>query len=158
MFKHRFVAMEIEKAIKQSKPFDDIYQKASVNLMYTHNIITGDFHRFFKKFGMTTKQYNILRIVNGAGKPVSTSFIKERLLDRNSDVSRIVDRMESKSIVKKTTCETDKRLVDVDITVKGQNLLQAISFEMDAMESVFKKLTKTEVETLNNLLDKLRQK
>jgi DNA-binding MarR family transcriptional regulator len=149
--------VEIEKAIKQSKPFRSIYEKAGVNLMFTNNLVINELQGFFKGFGLTMKQYNILRILKGAGKPVSTLFIKERLLDKNSDVSRVVNRMETKSIVKKTGCETDKRLVDVELSVKGEKLLKLINAEMNVMNSIFKGLTEREVKTLNSLLDKIRE-
>ncbi len=156
MFKRRYLGVEIEKAIKQLKPFDSIYEKAGVNLMFTNNLVISELQGFFKGFDLTMKQYNILRILKGAGKPVSISFIKERLLDKNSDVSRVVDRMETKSIVKKTSCETDKRLVDVELSVKGEKLLKLISAEMNIMNSIFEGLTENEVKTLNSLLDKIR--
>ena len=157
MFKRRYLGVEIEKAIKQLKPFDSIYEKAGVNLMFTNNLVISELQGFFKGFDLTMKQYNILRILKGAGKPVSISFIKERLLDKNSDVSRVVDRMETKSIVKKTSCETDKRLVDVELSVKGEKLLKLISAEMNIMNSIFEGLTENEVKTLNSLLDKIRE-
>jgi len=156
MFKHCLIIVKIEKAIKQSKPFTSIYQKVGVNLMFTNNIVISELRQFFKLFGITLKQYNTLRIIKGANKPVSTSFIKERLLDRNSDVSRVVDRLEYKNLVKKTACETDKRLVDVELSNKGGDLLNAINKDMDIMDSIFNGLTKVELRTLNNLLDKIR--
>ena len=91
--------MELEKEIKQTKPFVDPYQKAAVNLIYTHNWVRSEMQAFFKSCGLTLKQYNIMRILKGAGKKVSTSFIRERMLEKSSDVSRIVDRMFEKGIV-----------------------------------------------------------
>ena len=105
--------MKLEEAIKQTKPFKSDYQKALVNLMFTHNWVNKDMKSHFKKFGITSKQYNILRILKGAQKPVSTLFVKDRLIDSQSDVSRIVDRMLSKELISKQVCRNDKRLVDI---------------------------------------------
>lgn len=124
--------------------------------MYTHNYLMCRYQHFFKGFSVTNKQYNILRILKGANKPVSTSYIKERMLDQNSDVSRIVDRMATKDFVKKNACETDKRLVDVVLTLKGQTMLDKIKKEMDVRYDVLENLTISESEQLNALLDKLR--
>lgn len=157
MLQRCYYSVEIEKAIKQSRPFTNEYQKTGVNLIFTSNLITGELQKFFKTFGLTTKQYNILRILKGAGKPVSTLYIKQRLLDRNSDASRVVDRMEAKGFVKKTICETDKRLVDVELTVNGKVQLNIIEREINVMSSIFKNLTESEVKTLNHLLNKIRE-
>ena len=83
--------MRLEEAIKQSKPFESDYQRAMVNLIFTTNCVSAEMKDFFKEYNVTTKQYNILRILSGAQKPVSIAFIRERLLDKLSDVSRIVD-------------------------------------------------------------------
>lgn len=156
MFKHRCSCMKIEEAIKQTKPFESEFQKVGVNLLYTSNWVGMKMQKFFKSFNLTQKQFNIMRILKGAGKPVSTSFIRERLLDRMSDVSRIVDRMESKSIVKKSSCETDKRLVDVELTCEGSQLLDYVNKELKILDKMFARLTLQEIETLNKLLDKIR--
>ncbi|MBT8232127.1 MAG: MarR family transcriptional regulator [Saprospiraceae bacterium] len=148
--------MRIEEAIKQLKPFVSEAQKAGVNLMFTHNWYESQLSEFFKTYGLTTKQYNILRILKGANKSVSTSFIRERLLDKMSDVSRIVDRMAKKSLVKKETCETDKRLVDVALTEKGISILKLIGKEISKFDALFDNLTENEIIQLNNLLDKFR--
>lgn len=148
--------MKIEDAIKQTKAFNSVYQKAGVNLMYTNSWYTAKLKSFFKKFGLTVKQYNILRILKGAGKPVSTSFIRERLLDKMSDVSRIIDRMFDKNLVIKEVCSNDKRLVDIGLTKIGEQKLMEVDAEADIMDKMFKTLSSEEAEMLNALLDKLR--
>lgn len=148
--------MRIEEAIKQSKPFKDPYEKLWVNLMYTQNQLMSRFQMFFKHFRVTSKQYNILRILKGAERPVSTSYIKDRMLEKSSDVSRIVDRMEYKGFVKKNVCETDKRLVDVELTAVGLQALEKINTKKYLQEGIINNLSVEEAEQLNTLLDKLR--
>jgi len=148
--------MNLEDAIKQTKPFKDEYTKLGVNLMYTSNWFVGNLKDHFKKFGITIKQFNILRILKGADKPVSTNFIRERLLDRMSDVSRIVDRMEDKDLVQKTSCSKDKRLIDVSLTAQGLQLLLKVNKSMDRINNLMTNLKPSETKQLNKLLDKLR--
>jgi DNA-binding MarR family transcriptional regulator len=94
--------------------------------------------------------------LRGAGKPLSTLQIRQRMLDKMSDTSRIVDRLILKGLVKKTVCPEDKRLVDVSITDKGMNLLEKMDKYENDMDAVFGNLSIAEAKTLNNLLDKIR--
>src|SRR5215831_20447035 len=111
--------MSIEKDISQRK-FTSEFQKAMVNLVYTHNWMMEKMKVFFEKADLTTQQFNILRILRGAGEPLSTLQIRQRMLDKMSDTSRIVDRLIKKGLVKKNVCKADRRLVDVIITEKGK--------------------------------------
>lgn len=111
----------------------------------------------FDKEGITGQQYNILRILRGAGKPISTLQIRERMLDKMSDTSRIVDRLVLKGLAQKNTCKNDKRLVDVSITGKGRKLLEKIDRYEKDMDAILGNLTDAEAKTLNKLLDKIRQ-
>ena len=148
--------MSIENDINQRK-FKSEYQKAIINLIYTYNWTTEKLKHIFDKEGITGQQFNILRILRGSNKPLSTLQIRERMLDKMSDTSRIVDRLVLKELVKKNTCEKDKRLVDVTISDKGKRLLHKMdAFEPD-IEAVVKSLTEEEAAALNNLLDKIRQ-
>ena len=148
--------MKLEDAIKQTKPFASPYQRALVNLMYTHSWVSGEMKKHFAQYGITTKQYNILRILKGAGKPVSHAYIRERLLDRLSDVSRIIDRMTLKGWIIKGSCETDKRLVDVKLTEEGLDILSNLRGKQDKVDTIIGNLTLQEVNSLNILLDKIR--
>jgi len=148
--------MSIEEDISQPK-FRNEFQKGVINLIYTYNWMNEKMRALFNKEKITAQQFNILRILRGAGKPLSTLQIRQRMLDKMSDTSRIVDRLVIKGLVKKEVCASDKRLVDVTITEKGQHLLQKLdAFEPD-MEALVNALTEEEATTLNNLLDKLRQ-
>ncbi len=148
--------MSIDKDIKQDS-FKNEHQKAMVNLIFTCNWTTEQLKQLFEEEGLTMQQFNILRILRGSLTPLSTLQIRERMLDKMSDSSRIVDRLIIKGLVKKITCKTDKRLVDVTITSKGLKILEKLDAQEDKMENIVNALTKNEAETLNHLLDKIRQ-
>ncbi|MEO0897635.1 MAG: MarR family transcriptional regulator [Bacteroidota bacterium] len=113
----------------------------------------------FKPYGVTSQQFNVLRILRGSyPEPISTSDIRERMLDKMSDVSRIVDRLVKKNLVSRRTCKSDKRLVDVLITEKGLELLKDMDNVQIMGDQAMSNLSTEEAETLNELLDKLRGK
>jgi DNA-binding MarR family transcriptional regulator len=147
--------MGIEKDISQTK-FRSEYQKATINLIYTFNWMNEQIKNMLDQYHITPQQFNILRILRGAGKPISTLQIRQRMLDKMSDTSRIVDRLIKKELVKKVVCEGDRRLVDVSISESGLQLLQRIDKHQEQMDSVFKNLNEEQAITLNNLLDKIR--
>ncbi len=147
--------MSLEKDINQSK-FRNNYQKGIVNLIYTYNWMNERVKHIFDKEDITAQQFNILRILRGAGKPISTLQIRQRMLDKMSDTSRIVDRLVLKGLVKKNVCPEDKRLVDVSISEKGKKLLANLDQHEPEMDSIFGKLNETEIKTLNKLMDKIR--
>lgn len=148
--------MGIEKDINQQQ-FKNAKQKAVINLLFSYGWVIERIKRFLAKEDITHQQYNILRILRGSyPEPLSTLQIRERMLDKMSDTSRIVDRLVAKQLVKKRICEQDKRLVDVTITEKGQKLLNELDAQDDHMQSIMANLTDGEAETLSTLLDKLR--
>lgn len=148
--------MSIDKDIKQSN-FKSEHQRAIVNLIFTYNWTTAQLKKLFDKEGLTMQQFNILRIVRGSDKPLSTLQIRERMLDKMSDSSRIVDRLVIKGLLKKITSKLDKRLVEVSITEKGKKKLQKTDLQEDELQQIVKALSTTEAKTLNKLLDKIRQ-
>ena len=148
--------MGIQEDINQSK-FRNEHQKAGINLIYTFNWMTEQMKNLFEKHGLTSQQFNILRILRGAGQPLSTLQIRQRMLDKMSDTSRIVDRLIIKGLVKKTISKVDKRLVDVSITDKGKKLLTKLDSHEEEMDAVLSNLTENDAKTLNKLLDKIRQ-
>ncbi|MBS1497462.1 MAG: MarR family transcriptional regulator [Bacteroidetes bacterium] len=147
--------MGIENDINQSG-FRNEFQKAEINLIYTFNWINEKMKCILDREGITSQQFNILRILRGAGKPISTLQIRQRMLDKMSDTSRIVDRLVVKGMAKKNICEHDKRLVDVSITDKGKKLLEKLDKSSEEMDAIMSNLTEAEAKTLNKLLDKLR--
>ena len=148
--------MSIENDIHQTK-FNSEYHKMSVNLIYTYNWAMEKAKRFFEKADLTMQQYNILRILRGAGKPLSTLQIRQRMLDKMSDTSRIVDRLVIKELATKKPSLTDKRLVDIAITSRGIAMLERLDRKNEEMDSLLQALSEREVKILNQLLDKIRK-
>jgi|SRR5688572_12068508 MarR family transcriptional regulator, 2-MHQ and catechol-resistance regulon repressor len=150
--------MGIDQDILQSK-FRNEHQKATLNLLYTSNWITERTKELFATEDITPQQFNILRILRGSHpQPLSTLQIRERMLDKMSDTSRIVDRLIAKGVVKKAICKDDRRLVDVMITDKGRKLLERLDARQDEMDSIIGNLSKKEAAVLSELLDKIRNK
>lgn len=148
--------MSIEQDINQHK-FRSEYHKMTINLIFTYNWVMEQSRKFFEKADLTPQQFNILRILRGAGQPLSTLQIRQRMLDKMSDTSRIVDRLVKKSLVKKVVCKSDRRLVDVTISEKGLALLEKLDAFNDEMDNFLTNISPEEAKTLNELLDKLRQ-
>ena len=148
--------MSIEHDIKQST-FQSEHHKAFINLIYTHNWATEKLKPIFEKEGLTLQQFNILRILRGSAKPLSTLQIRERMLDKMSDTSRIVDRLIIKGLTKKKICKADKRLVDISITEKGNKVLAKLDLQQNKLESIINALSTAEAKSLNKLLDKIRK-
>lgn len=148
--------MDIKTAIGQKKPFRNNYQKVMVNIMFTNGWLVTQLRAFFKPFGITEKQYNILRILNGSPTPLSTSAIRKRLLDKMSDTTRVIDRMIKKGFVVKSVNEVDRRLVDITLSLAGKELINKINAKMEETDEFASNLKSEEAETLSNLLDKMR--
>lgn len=148
--------MEIEKEIQNAK-FKDNYQKASVNIVYTYNWLNALIKAELSKSKITPQQFNILRILRGQHpKPATINIIKERMLDKMSDASRIVDRLVSKQLATRTVCESDRRAVDIVISEKGLALLNDVKLE-EAMAVKFKNnITDEQAVLLSELLDTFR--
>lgn len=116
--------MKIEEEISQKK-FRNAYQKSAVNVLFTGNWLQLQIKGFMKPFDITPQQYNVLKILNGQfPTPVSTSLIRDRMLDKMSDVSRIISRLQEKKLVEVCRSSVDKRLVDIIISEGGKKLLE----------------------------------
>lgn len=159
MYIHIFVKifqMKLEDEIKQ-KTFRNEYHKLIVNLLYSGNWLNLKSAEMLKPFKLTTQQFNILRILKGQyPNPVTVNLLIERMLDKMSNASRIVDKLLVKQLAERKVCSKDRRCVDVIITDKGLKLLEKISGEEDKAEKILHTITLGEAKTLNKLLDKLR--
>lgn len=148
--------MRLEEEIKQQQ-FRNQFHKLAVNITFTHSWFMERHSRIFKRFGITPSQFNILRILRGRHpQPASVNLLKERMLDKMSDASRLVDKLFKKGLVNRDICQSDRRRAEVSVTEKGLQLLSEIDKVESEFDSLFKDLTENEAETLNNLLDKLR--
>jgi DNA-binding MarR family transcriptional regulator len=148
--------MKIEDEIQSSK-FEDIYHKAVINISYTYSWMSNLMRFNFEKYNLTSQQFNVLRILRGQSpKPATVNMIKERMLDKMSDASRIVDRLVQKELVSRCTNNNDRRAVDIHISEKGLEVLSKMDKEFRTSDLFNHNITEAEAETLSNLLDKLR--
>lgn len=149
--------MGLEQEIKQGKQFDSEYEKLFVNLIYTNSWLSEQQLKTFKPFGITSPQYNVLRILRGQyPEPCTVNAIIDRMLDRMSNASRIVDRLETKGLVERKVCKTDRRAKDVVITEAGLTLLDKVDEVSGDWINRFKAITADRIEAANKLLDELR--
>ncbi|MBD2751647.1 MarR family winged helix-turn-helix transcriptional regulator [Spirosoma validum] len=150
--------MSIETDIKQTIPFRTPYHRVMVNLIYTSNWLMDSQTRVLKPFKVTLQQYNVLRILRGQHpSPIKVADITERMLDKMSNASRLVDKLVAKQLVQRTECPSDRRAVDVLVTDKGLDLLDKIDVYLTEWSDLQRqKLTEEEALLLSKLLDKFR--
>ena len=150
------VTMEIEKEIKQSK-FKNEHHKMLINLMFTTAWLTAKHAQVLKPHGISTQQYNLLRILRGQHpKPATVNLLIERMLDKNSNASRLVEKLRIKKLVERAVCAEDRRAVNVVITQKGLDLLAELDLKEENFLSDLKTLSDEEATQMNLWLDKLR--
>ncbi len=145
----------LEQLISQTK-FKDEKHKAILSTLYASNLINNYFEGIFKRYSLTIQQYNALRILRGQyPHPCTINLIRERMLDKMSDTSRIVERLRKAALVERLVSQKDKRAVDVVITKKGLHLLTQIDKIEPEMDRPTDKLTETEAQQLSGLLEKI---
>jgi DNA-binding MarR family transcriptional regulator len=148
--------MGLEEDIRQEK-FQSEHQKAAVNILFTGSWLYNVNAAFLKDFDITPEQFNVLRILRGSHpKPMKLADITCRMLDKNSNATRLVEKLRLKALVKREICKSNRRQVDISITDKGLALLSRIDRSSDAWRGILKNITKAEAQELNRLLDKLR--
>ena len=147
--------MKIEEEIKQTTPFKSEQHKLTINLMFTGKWVTDKIFQELKPFGLTPQQFNVLRILRGQkDQAISVNTIAERMIDRMSNVSRLVDKLKAKNLVSRIQSKFDKRQVDILISKQGLDLLEKI--EKSAKINGFIALSEKEAKQLNDLLNKVR--
>ncbi|MBX3165290.1 MAG: MarR family transcriptional regulator [Bacteroidetes bacterium] len=148
--------MSLEQDIQQTN-FKSPQQKLAINLLYTSNWLNSHYISLFKKTDITLQQFNVLRILRGQHPNYSNlKLIKERMLDRMSDASRIVDKLVAKGLVERHVCPSDRRNVNIIISKTGLQLLKKLNLIDEQAKKLFNALTEKQVEQLNTLLDLLR--
>lgn len=148
--------MEIEKEIASSK-FENNHQKAIVNLIYTYGWVTNLLKQRLNKHKITLQQFNILRILRGQHpKPSTVNLLKDRMLDKMSDASRIVERLVQKELVQRCINDKDRRAVDIRISSKGLEILLKLDSELSSSDILKENISDEEAELLSSLLDKMR--
>jgi DNA-binding MarR family transcriptional regulator len=143
---------DISKDINTS--FKNEKVKALLNLIYTANWINSQQNAFFKPFGISPQQYNILRILRGAAEAIAVQTIKDRMLERSPNATRLMDKLCAKKLIDRVPCPEDRRVVHIQITEAGLSLLKTIDLELK--DDMLHKLTLEEATLLSDLLDKIR--
>lgn len=128
--------------------------KALLNILYTANWITSIQNDFFKSYGISPQQYNILRILKGANEPLNVKVIKDRMIERSPNATRLMDKLCSKNYINRLPSEQDRRVVKISITEKGNELLESIPNNFN--KELLKNLNEDDAEQLSHLLDKMR--
>ena len=142
----------ISKDIKSS--FKNNKVKALINIKYTSNWLSTKENDFFKPYGISPQQYNILRILRGAKDRVKVQIVKDRMIERSPNATRLMDKLCDKNLIKRERCEQDRRVVYAKITNQGLELLKNIDDSRTV--SFLGNLTEEEAATLSDLLDKIR--
>jgi len=149
--------MKIEAIIKSTVAMDDA-KKVILNIMYTQNVISDKFNEIMKPYDLSSEQYNVLRILRGQkGCPANMCIIQERMLAKNSNTTRLIDKLLLKDFVTREVCPDNRRKIEVLITQKGLDVLAELDPKVNEHEQVFAaNLNKEELEQLNTLLEKYR--
>lgn len=148
--------MTIQEEIKQTS-FKSEYQKLVINQLFTGKWVGDVVSQHLKPFGLSSQQYNVLRILRGQeSKAISVNGISERMIDKMSNVSRLIDKLKAKKLVRRKINSIDRRQVDIEITEIGLDLLSQIDKVEGDLHNKFTNLTEQEACQLNILLDKLR--
>ena len=143
---------DLSKDIKSK--FENNRVKALLNIIYTANWITSHQNEFFKPYGISPQQYNILRILKGAGEPLNVQVIKDRMLERSPNATRLMDKLCAKQFIERCHSENDRRVVKIAITKLGLDFLESIPNNFN--KTLLNNLTEDEAEQLSNLIDKMR--
>jgi len=148
--------MPLEKDIHQEK-FQSEHQKASINILYTGSWLYNVNASYLKKFTITPEQFNVLRILRGNHPtPMMLADISARMIDKNSNCTRLVEKLRQKGLITREVCKNNRRQVDISITDKGLQVLKKIDAEQSEWMSAMEKISKADAKELNRILDKLR--
>ncbi len=148
--------MRIEDEIQQKK-FNSEYEKLLINLIFTSNWLECLQQRFFKPFGITPQQYNVLRILKGQfPNPASVGMVQGRMLDRSSNITRLVDKLIEKNLVSRCENPDNRRMQELRITDTGVQFLEEIKKQENTFKTFANVLSEQEAQTINQLLDRLR--
>jgi MarR family transcriptional regulator, 2-MHQ and catechol-resistance regulon repressor len=146
--------MEIGEELKTK--FQSSQQKAIINIRHTSNWMAHIQNSYMNKFDISMAQFNILRILRGAKGVLNVNTVKERMIEKSPNTTRLMDKLIEKGLIDRVRCESDRRVVYVNISPKGMELLSKIDIDFEKVFLFSNNLTENEAETLSNLLDKLR--
>jgi len=147
--------MSLEDEIKGR--FDNEYEKLVVNVLFTGSWLHNLNAARLKAHDVTPEQYNVLHILRGSHpKPLMLTEVSARMIDKNSNCTRLVEKLRMKGLVKRELCPTNRRQVDISITEKGLTILEKVDKDKEQWFAMLRTLTRLEAQDLNRLLDKLR--
>lgn len=149
--------MKIKKALKIKK-FRNPWEKVRINWFYTNNWLSNEVRSIFRDTDITPQQFNVLKIIANADEPhnISSSYIKKRLVERDADISRLINRLEEIGLIRKASSTIDKRKMEITLTDLGTEMVNDFSKKEKAMDRLFKVLSREEVRQLNGLIEKIR--
>ena len=149
----------MQRELKKRRPFDSPEQEASINILRTNDQLQNRLGRFFRGYGLTSSQYNVLRILRGEGKPMPSLEIAERMIQVVPAITGLIDRLEKQGLVERRRCEDDRRVIYVEITAKAKKLLEQMDEPLVALhEELMGHMSKAELRELSRLLEKARSK
>lgn len=134
--------------------FANVKDKTLINILYTASWISSFQNEFFKPFGISRQQYNILRILRGANEALKVQTIKTRMIERSPNATRLMDKLHAKKLIERFPCDNDRRVVFIKITAEGEELLNLIS--KDFNQELLQNISDEESTQLSDLLDKMR--
>jgi MarR family 2-MHQ and catechol resistance regulon transcriptional repressor len=143
---------DLAKEINSKFPNQKV--KALLNIKYTASWLDQIGNEILKPYKISEQQYNILRILRGAEKAITVNEVKDRMIQKSPNATRLMDKLYDKQLIERTRCENDRRVVYIKIKKKGDELLEKINIK--EFDDVLKVLTEQEAKTLNTLLDKIR--
>lgn len=133
-------------------------RKVILNILFNQSLILENMNEILKPYELSAEQFNVLRILRGQqGKPANMFLIQERMITKNSNTTRLIDKLLAKELVTRNICPNNRRKIEVSITNKGLDILKKLDSKLIEHEEYFaKNLTQNELETLNTLLEKFR--
>jgi len=149
---------QLQQELKKKQPFQSPEQEAGLNLLRTNDQMQNRFGRLFRQFGVTSSQYNVLRILRGEGKPLPCQEIATRMIQVVPAMTGLIDRLEQQELVRRDRCTEDRRVIFIALTQKGHDVLAQLDEPVLALHrELLGHLTRGELQELNRLLEKARQ-
>lgn len=148
----------LQAEIHQKKAFHSARQEGAIGIVRTADVLKRRFAKLIEPHGISGQQYNVLRILRGTGEPMPTLDIAERMIEEAPGITRLLDRLERKGLVKRERCATDRRQVMVEITRKGSSLLEQLDGPIGAADdAALGKISSADLKTLIRILDAIRE-
>ncbi len=148
---------QLQRDLKKKRPFESLEQAAMLNILRTNDQFQNRFGRLFRAYGLTSSQYNVLRILRGEGRPMPCLEVADRMIQVVPAITGLIDRLEKQELVSRERCTEDRRVVYVEITEKALELLNKMDKPVnDLHKRLIGHLTRPELQELNRLLEKAR--